>query len=474
MTRKLSTELSLEQVEVISNVKKNSGPSMSLREINQAVVLANRVEKDKKASLARVDQNDVQIVSEIIDMLDAEDNPDELELIAVMTKTASQDILSTENSEKVRFGISNGDSNSIDGTVMDDNDAEEIADLITDLGGDHMSSEAEEAVVVEVMKVADDISKEDADTAVKLIMKIDDVSKETVQEVVEIVQDPEVDIQAQSVDKVVEMAKELPEDISSVDVMVVANLAARMGPAITQREMMMIARLAKSSNVDVGFKEVAMITEILKEMGPETSSKEAELVEKMVKEAKKEVIDPHAAEEISKLANEIGEFMSSEELKKMKVALKTMAPKLNEDEAAVMTEIINQVGPDVAPEVVEDIAAIAKETSDEVTPHLVDMIADMTANLDTKGLDSEEMETAVDLLENVGAGAGSRLSHREMQMVKKQMAENTNIKLTTKDVQIINDVVNMIGPDVTEKEAELITVLANKGDVPDAKRLVYS
>ena len=109
--------------------------------------------------------------------------------------------------------------------------------------------------------------------------------------------------------------------------------------------MMMIARLAKSSNVDVGFKEVAMITEILKEMGPETSTKEAELVEKMIKEAKKEVIDPHAAEEISKLANEIGEFMSSEELKKMKVALKTMAPKLNEDEAAVMTEIINQVGP---------------------------------------------------------------------------------------------------------------------------------
>ena len=61
-----------------------------------------------------------------------------------------------------------------------------------------------------------------------------------------------------------------------------------------------------------------------------------------------------------------------------------------------------------------------------------------------------------------------------MQMVKKQMAENTNIKLTTKDVQIINDIVNMIGPDVTEKEAELITVLANKGDVPDAKRLAYS
>ena len=123
---------------------------------------------------------------------------------------------------------------------------------------------------------------------------------------------------------------------------------------------------------------------------------------------------------------------------------------------------------------VEDIAAIAKETSEEVTPHLVDMIADMTANLDAKGLDSEEMETAVDLLENVNADGGSstQLSHREMQMVKKQMAENTNIKLTTKDVQIINDIVNMIGPDVTEKEAELITVLANKGDVPDAKRLV--
>ena len=84
------------------------------------------------------------------------------------------------------------------------------------------------------------------------------------------------------------------------------------------------------------------------------------------------------------------------------------------------------------------------------------------------------METAVDLLENVndGAGAGSRLSHREMQMVKKQMAENTNIKLTTKDVQIINDIVNMIGPDVTEKEAQLITVLANKGNVPDTKRFV--
>ena len=232
MTRKLSTELSLEQVEVISDVKKNSArPSMSLREINQAVVLANRVVE--KASLARVDQNDVQIVSEIIDMLDAENNHDELELIAVMTKTASQDILSTQNSEKVRFGVSNAVDDDDDGgngsDVIDDDDAEEIADLITDLGGDHMSLEAEEAVVVEVMKVSDDISKEDADTAVKLIMKIDDVSKETVQELVEIVKDPEVNIQAQSVDKVVEMAKELPEDISSVDVMVVANLAARMG-----------------------------------------------------------------------------------------------------------------------------------------------------------------------------------------------------------------------------------------------------
>ena len=144
MTRKLSTELSIEQVEVISDVKKNSKrpSSMSLREINQAVVLANRIEnnKDKKASssqaLVKVDENDVQIVSEIIDMLDAVDNPDELELIAVMTKTASQDILSTENSEKIRFNA--GDSNDIDENgnddVMDDNDAEEIADLITDLG----------------------------------------------------------------------------------------------------------------------------------------------------------------------------------------------------------------------------------------------------------------------------------------------------------------------------------------------------
>ena len=236
MTRKLSTELSLEQVEVISDVKKNSArPSMSLREINQAVVLANRVVE--KASLARVDQNDVQIVSEIIDMLDAENNHDELELIAVMTKTASQDILSTQNSEKVRFGVSNAvdDDGGNGSDVIDDDDAEEIADLITDLGGDHMSLEAEEAVVVEVMKVSDDISKEDADTAVKLIMKIDDVSKETVQELVEIVKDPEVNIQAQSVDKVVEMAKELPEDISSVDVMVVANLAARMGNLKTSR-----------------------------------------------------------------------------------------------------------------------------------------------------------------------------------------------------------------------------------------------
>ena len=169
------------------------------------------------------------------------------------------------------------------------------------------------------------------------------------------------------------MAKELPDDISSVDVMVVANLASRMGPAITQREMMMISRLAKSSNVDVGFKEVAMITEILKEMGPETSSKEAELVEMIVKESEDQVITPHAAEEISKLNNEIGEFMSTNELKKMKVALKTMAPKLDDKEAAVMTEILNQVGPTIEPEVVEDIAVIAKDTAqgDQIMTHLV-------------------------------------------------------------------------------------------------------
>ena len=125
--------------------------------------------------------------------------------------------------------------------------------------------------------------------------------------------------------------------------MVVANLASRMGPTLTQREMMMISRLAKSSNVEVGFKEVAMITEILKEMGPETTPKEAELVEMIVKKSEEKVLDTHAAEEISKLANEIGEFMSTTELKKMKVALKSMAPKLNDDAAAVMTEILNQV-----------------------------------------------------------------------------------------------------------------------------------
>ena len=62
-----------------------------------------------------------------------------------------------------------------------------------------------------------------------------------------------------------------------------------------------------------------MITEILKEMGPETTPKEAELVEMIVKKSEEKVLDTHAAEEISKLANEIGEFMSTTELKKMKV-----------------------------------------------------------------------------------------------------------------------------------------------------------
>ena len=97
------------------------------------------------------------------------------------------------------------------------------------------------------------------------------------------------------------------------------------------------------------------------------------------------------------------------------------------------------------------------DTFKDLTPHMIDMIADMAAELDAT-LDTEEMETAVNLVENVG----TRLSHREMQMVK-QMAQSANITLTTKDVQIINEMVKMIGPDVTKKEAELIAVLANKG-----------
>ena len=112
-------------------VKKVSGSSMSNREIKQAVALANQVADEENS--AQVDQNDVQIVAEIIDMLDAEDNPDELELISVMTKAASQDI-STENSEKVRFG----DTNSIEepNEPVTDHDASEIANMINQLGAD--------------------------------------------------------------------------------------------------------------------------------------------------------------------------------------------------------------------------------------------------------------------------------------------------------------------------------------------------
>ena len=58
-----------------------------------------------------------------------------------------------------------------------------------------MNSDAEEAVVVEVMKMSDDTNKEDAETAVKIIMNIENVSKDSVKEVMDIVKDPEVDLQ---------------------------------------------------------------------------------------------------------------------------------------------------------------------------------------------------------------------------------------------------------------------------------------
>ena len=138
-----------------------------------------------------------------------------------------------------------------------------------------------------------------------------------------------------------------------------------------------------------------------------------------------------------------------------------------------MTEVLLKVGPDVDAELVEKVAEVTEKVSDSMSPHLVDMIAGMAGDLEAK-LTAQEVDKVVELVQKTG----SVVSPRELKMIQRMSKKDIGMDLKPADIQVINEMVKMLGPDIQEEEVEMVALITeevgNKATDASAEKLVES
>jgi hypothetical protein len=445
MVRNMEHELMTEQVKVVAEMKMVSGPVLSHRDMQETAKKANEAVEEIRSSPIMTTKQ-VEIISDVMDMLNSEISNDEVELIAIMTKAAGQDI-SPESSQKSPFGANNEVS------TMSKPEAEKLARMIKSLGAD-MTTREEANLAQMVSQMDAELDDNEASVMIKVLKNIESVvDAELVAEITEMVNEPDVDIDADKVDRVAELAQNLTEKVTPKDLVVVANLASRMGPVITGREMRTIAKLAESSDVSLSMNTIAILTDIAKEVGNEMSDTEAEMIVKLTLQ-QSSVIDKEEAVEVAQLVADMGSHMSSVEVEDLKDALNKAAPELSENSLDIMTEILQQVGPGVDGATVMEVAKVADEGAQALTPHVVEVVAEMVRDLD---LTPEDIEMVVKLVEK----SGPRVSPREMQMITR-MAQNSGIDIEKDDIENVEVIVHALGPEISQNDLELVAVLAEE------------
>lgn len=175
MARKLSTPVTEEQVKAIADVKETSGSRMSVQDIMRATNEANQVSTEDEI----LKPTDVQIVVEMIQQIEAQDNPDKEELVAMMTSAAGQDLFTPDSSTRLTASTVQSLQ------AMGEREAEKIKDMVEAMEDNgSFNDAAEEAIIAnEIMHMSREVDKESAETAVKVMENLDNLDADMVQKV---------------------------------------------------------------------------------------------------------------------------------------------------------------------------------------------------------------------------------------------------------------------------------------------------
>ena len=129
----------------------------------------------------------------------------------------------------------------------------------------------------------------------------------------------------------------------------------------------------------------------------------------------------------------------------------------SDQEAEVMAEILNEVGDDAVDEgVVREVSKLVKESADSVSPALVDTLGTLMEPLTTQ-VDIEELELLKEMTGEIQRDPSMTSLNKVSQILKEEGSD-----LTMQDIMIVNDIVNVMGPKVTDNALQIISVISKK------------